>query len=290
MTIPSPNMNFNQPGAQAPSTPNAGTSNFSQTGIPGLDGQYAYAPGSHMTTFIDDLNNRMSKATSGVLEWANGLQAQQAARQASMQSASNTQQNGGMMPAPTVGGDSSMQSFSSMLMFMLPFLSVFMSFINSTGNGNPEQQQQLAVVDPQPTAVDPQPTVSGGKPTVPGKGQPAATGNVRPAATGKGQPAAPGKGQPAAPGKGQPAAPGKGQRPAATGKGQPAAPGKGQPAATGKGRPTVAGKGQPTVAKQPKAGLKLGGQKPVAGPTSALKPVGPKPQVKPAFKPAFKWQ
>lgn len=52
---------------------------YSSTGVPGLNGGYAYPPGSPMTQFMDNLNTTTKAATGDVMTWANGLlyQAQQ---------------------------------------------------------------------------------------------------------------------------------------------------------------------------------------------------------------------
>lgn len=54
-------------------------SNYTQTGIAGVDGGYAYPPGSSMVQFRDNINNTAAAAcmspdgTQSVMDWANNL-------------------------------------------------------------------------------------------------------------------------------------------------------------------------------------------------------------------------
>lgn len=61
--------------------------NYSATGIPGLNGGYAYAPGTSMAQFMDGVNATTSMATQmpggqSIIGWATGLAQQQQARNA----------------------------------------------------------------------------------------------------------------------------------------------------------------------------------------------------------------
>ncbi|MCE3235852.1 MAG: hypothetical protein K0Q50_2032 [Vampirovibrio sp.] len=116
------------PYGMMPATPMQQFSQFAATGIGTLDGTgYAYTPGSEMTKFMDDINNKVALATrapdgvSSVVDWANGL-AQQAALRKQQQQALMAQQMGAMqsfMGGSSAGGATSAQQMMQMLLSML---------------------------------------------------------------------------------------------------------------------------------------------------------------------------
>lgn len=66
--------------AYPPSFLPGGGSQFSKTGVSGLNGGPSYPPGSDMTRFMDGLNNQIASVTSGpngggVVDWAKSLAA-----------------------------------------------------------------------------------------------------------------------------------------------------------------------------------------------------------------------
>lgn len=66
----------------SPSYIPGGFSQFSATGVPGMNGGYAYPPGSAMTQFMDSINNTVAIATAGpgggsIVDWARSLAAGQ---------------------------------------------------------------------------------------------------------------------------------------------------------------------------------------------------------------------
>lgn len=102
-------------------------SQFAATGIPSLDGSaYAYAPGSEMTSFLDNLNNSVGAATKGpdgvtsVMDWANGL-AQQAALRKQQQAliAQQMQALTGATGGSATGGASNPLQMLQMMFSML---------------------------------------------------------------------------------------------------------------------------------------------------------------------------
>lgn len=100
---------------------------FSATGIPTLDGQsYAYPPGSPMTSFMDDINNRVSLATrspdgvTDITTWANGLVLQ--AQQRKQQQQALLAQQMGLQGAAGSGAASGAGGMGQMLQMLLSML------------------------------------------------------------------------------------------------------------------------------------------------------------------------
>lgn len=100
---------------------------FSATGIPALDGQsYAYPPGSPMTSFMDDINNRVSLATrspdgtTDITTWANGLALQ--AQQRKQQQQALLAQQMGLQGAAGSGAASGAGGMGQMLQMLLSML------------------------------------------------------------------------------------------------------------------------------------------------------------------------
>ena len=87
--------------AYQPSSQPAGGSQFSKTGVPGLNGGPSYPPGSDMTKFMDGLNNEVSSVTKGpngesVVDWAKNLAAHSKG-QVNPQSAAANSPSGGQL-------------------------------------------------------------------------------------------------------------------------------------------------------------------------------------------------
>lgn len=98
--------------SQVPQVPS-----YSQTGIPGLNGGYAYAPGSPMTQFMDNLNTTTKSATGDVLTWANGLLYQAQQRKQAQAMAMMT-----APPAPTTGSTDQITQITQLLFTMMAAL------------------------------------------------------------------------------------------------------------------------------------------------------------------------
>lgn len=82
--------------------------NYTQTGIPGVSGGYAYPPGSPMSQFMDGVNNTAIQATRGpsgenVVSWATNL-AQQAQARKQATGTSLVSGTGGSAAAGSSGG------------------------------------------------------------------------------------------------------------------------------------------------------------------------------------------
>lgn len=103
------------------------TPGFTQTGVPGLGGGYAFPPGSQMCIFMDGLNQTVRAANvsptgqGDVISWAQGLAAKSKAR-AAMAS------GGGMFGAMggTGAGGMDLMSMMNMLKSYIPTLQSMM--------------------------------------------------------------------------------------------------------------------------------------------------------------------
>lgn len=98
-----------------PSFMPGGFSQFSNTGVPGMMGGYAYPPGSEMTRFMDSMNNHVAAVTKGpngesVVDWAKNLAAGQGQNPQAIQSPAGTQ-NFGLQPQQT--GQPNAKSFAA---------------------------------------------------------------------------------------------------------------------------------------------------------------------------------
>jgi hypothetical protein len=117
-----------------PATPQMLPTNYSQTGVPGIGGGYAYTPGSGMAGFMDNLNNTVAVALSGpnggsIVDWANGLLLQQQQRK-QLQLAQQQMLTAGMMGGMgtmgamgTPGAGTGMSGLTQMFQMLMSMLS-----------------------------------------------------------------------------------------------------------------------------------------------------------------------
>ena len=129
------------PGMQVAAQPQqaGGLVSFASTGIPGLNGGYAYPPGSEMASFLDNLNGTVASAShapdgSSIIAWANGL-AQQAAIRQQQQAQLQAQQAQAAAAQAASAGDSLMQ----MLQDLLNMLMSKVAAKNGTAQNAPQQ-------------------------------------------------------------------------------------------------------------------------------------------------------
>jgi hypothetical protein len=107
---------------------------FGSMGVPGLNGGYAYPPGSEMASFMDSINSTVAAATvapdgsSDILTWANGL-----AQQAALRQQQQAQQAQALAAQSAAAGGDSGNNMMQMLQSLLSMLISQLSSQNGTG-------------------------------------------------------------------------------------------------------------------------------------------------------------
>ncbi len=151
-----PPTSYPPPGGQMPGNSPAQASggalqptNYTQTGIPSLDGQgYAYKPGSAMTSFLDGINQQMAAAGSvapgvSVVDWAKSLPEQQKARKAKeAQSGGDkkAQSDSKQQPASGNGGITIDPQQLQAMMNLLQHPELLQQLLQQQQQGGPPQQ------------------------------------------------------------------------------------------------------------------------------------------------------